>query len=93
VGEVTVQPCVCLITTLKLLKNADKGEWHAPATNIIVLDELLTIIANISNLLPAFKCEGEGRIFVRSTLLPSRLGSLRKIGSTHIGPALMENPG
>jgi hypothetical protein len=59
-GEVAVQPCVCLITTLKLLKNADKGEWHAPATNIIVLDELLTTVANISNLLPAFKCEGEG---------------------------------
>jgi hypothetical protein len=50
-GEGAVQPCVCLITAVKLLKNADKGEWHTPATNIIILGELLTTV------LPAFKCE------------------------------------
>jgi hypothetical protein len=35
--------------------------------NIIVPGELLTTVENISNLLPAFKCKGEGWIFFRST--------------------------
>jgi hypothetical protein len=39
--------------------------------NIIMSGELLTIIENISNLLPAFKCKGEVRIFTRSTPTPA----------------------
>jgi hypothetical protein len=35
--------------------------------NIIVLGELFTTVENISNLLPAFKCKGEGWISFRST--------------------------
>ena len=35
--------------------------------NIIGLGELFTTVENISNLLPAFKCKGEGRISLKST--------------------------
>ena len=67
-GEVAVQPCVGFTTTLKVLKSADKGDLHAPAVNIIVPGELLTTVANISNLLPTFNGGmDEGWISFRST--------------------------
>jgi hypothetical protein len=69
-GEAVVQPCVCLIITF-LAKFADKGESHVPAMNVIMLGELLTTFENISNLLPAFKCKGEVRVFTRSTPEPA----------------------
>ena len=67
-----VQPCVCFITTF-IINCADKGDSHAPAVNIIVLGELFTTVENISNLLPAFKCKGEGRISLRSTPVAAAL--------------------
>jgi hypothetical protein len=65
-GEAVVQPCICLIITF-LAKFADKGESHLPAMNTIMLGELLTTVESISNLLPAFKCKGDVRIFTRPT--------------------------
>lgn len=58
-GEIAVQPCVYLITTF--LRNcADKSESHTPAVKVIVFGELLTTVEIISNLLPDFRCKGEG---------------------------------
>jgi hypothetical protein len=65
-----VHPWVCLITTLKELKKAVKGELHRPAGNNILSGELLTTVANISNLSPAFTFDGEGRVLSRSTPEP-----------------------
>jgi hypothetical protein len=65
-----VQPWVCLITTLKELKKAVKGELQRPAGNNILSGELLTTVANISNLSPAFTFAGEGRVLSRSTPEP-----------------------
>ena len=59
-GDVTVQPWVCLITTLKDIKNAVKGELHRPAGNSILSGELLTTVDIISNWLPAFTFNGKG---------------------------------
>jgi hypothetical protein len=68
-GEVALQPWIYLITTL--LRNcADIGESHAPAVNVILLGESLTTVAIIWNLLPDFKCKGEGSISFSSTPLP-----------------------
>jgi hypothetical protein len=58
-GEVAVHPCVYLITTF-LINCADDGESHTPAVKVILLGELLTTVEIISNLLPAFRCKGEG---------------------------------
>ena len=65
-----VQPWVCLITTLKDVKNAVKGELQRPAGNNTLSGELLTTVANISNWLPTFTFAGEGRVLSRSTPEP-----------------------
>ena len=41
--------------------------------NVIGLGELFTTSENIPNLLPAFKCKGEVRVFTRSTPAPAAL--------------------
>jgi hypothetical protein len=58
-GEVAMHPCVYLITTF-LINCADKGESHTSAVKVILLGELLTTVETISNLLPDFRCKGEG---------------------------------
>ena len=64
------KPWVCLITTLKDIKNAVKGELQRPAGNNTLSGELLTTDANISNWLPTFTFAGEGRVLSRSTPEP-----------------------
>jgi hypothetical protein len=68
-GEFAVHPCMYLITTF-LINCADKGESHTPAVKVILLGELLTTVETISNLLPDFRCKGEGWVLIRSTPVP-----------------------
>ena len=58
--------------------------------NIIVLGELFTTVENISNLLPAFKCKGEGWISFRSTPAAGRISGRVCLGG--LGDAYRTSP-